>query len=77
MGVPAESSEGFVTPLTPAERGRLGGLTAAHNLGPEGIKRRGSKGGQATLEKLGKAHFLRMALIQQGRLKKGGPITER
>lgn len=55
-------------PLTPAERGRLGGLTAAHNLGPEGVKRRGAKGGQATLEKLGKAHFLRLAHKSHGRL---------
>jgi len=54
--------------LTKAEAGRLGGLTTAHNLGADGVKRRASKGGAATLAKLGRAHFARAAYMRWGRL---------
>lgn len=54
--------------LTPAERGRLGGLTAAHRLGREGVAARGRKGGEATLEKYGRAQFVRLNHIRTGKL---------
>lgn len=54
--------------LSRAEAGRLGGLTSAHFAGAEGMARRGAKGGNATAEKLGRAHFTRAALIRWGRL---------
>ena len=54
--------------LTHSERGRLGGLQAAHLLGDDGIKRRGSKGGNTTLKRHGKGHFYRAALIRWGKL---------
>jgi hypothetical protein len=54
--------------LTTSERARLGGLTAAHRLGENGVKRRGRKGGNATLERHGKAHFYKAALIRWGKL---------
>ena len=57
-------------PLSMAERGRLGGLTAAHRMSPEERTRRAAKGGAAALEKLGKAHYVRMTLIRAGRLPK-------
>jgi hypothetical protein len=54
--------------LTKAEAGRLGGLRAAHALGDDGVKRRARKGGNATLEKHGKAHYLRAVYQRWGRL---------
>lgn len=60
--------------LTPAERGRLGGLAAGHNLTPDERKRRAAKGGQATLEKHGKALYVRLNHRKAGRLE--GPIIK-
>lgn len=59
-------------PLSMAERGRLGGLDAAQKLGPDGRRRRAAKGGAATADKHGKAHYVRAALIRWGRLPKDG-----
>lgn len=51
----------------PAElSGRLGGLTAARNLGPEGTKARATKGGDAVLAKYGRAHMQALALRRRG-----------
>ena len=50
---------------TPAEIARLGGLTAAHNMTPEQRSERARKGGQAVMEKYGKAHMLRLRLNQR------------
>jgi hypothetical protein len=58
------------TKLSKAEAGRLGGLTSAHTLGEDGVKKRASKGGAGTLEKHGKAHYVRAALVRWGRLEK-------
>lgn len=65
-------------PLTRTEIARLGGLTAADNLSPEQRTARAMKAGNAAREKLGRAHYMRMALIKHGRLpktstKKGAP----
>lgn len=54
--------------LTKAEAARLGGLTAAHNLSPAERSLRASKGGQAVLEKYGKAHMTRLIHKRWGRL---------
>lgn len=54
--------------LTRAQAGRLGGLQAAHNLGPEGVRRRGAKGGLTTVERFGRAHRARLAHRRHGRL---------
>lgn len=51
--------------LTRAQAGRLGGLQAAHNLGPDGVRRRGAKGGLTTVERFGRA---RLAHRRHGRL---------
>jgi hypothetical protein len=59
-------------PLTRQEVASLGGLEAAHRLGPEGRKRRAESGGTATVEKYGRAHMKRLALARWGRL----PITD-
>ena len=57
-------------PLTRTEIARLGGLTAADNLSPEQRTARAMKAGNAAREKLGRAHYMRMALIKHGRLPK-------
>ena len=62
--------------LSHQERGRLGGLQAAHNLGADGRKRRAMKGGQAALDKHGKALFVRLNYMQHGKLPRG-PIVKR
>jgi hypothetical protein len=54
--------------LTKAEAGRLGGLTAAHKLGADGVAARARKGGDAASRKLGRAHYVRLALVRWGRL---------
>ena len=54
--------------LTRAQAGRLGGLQAAHNLGPDGVRRRGAKGGLTTVERFGRAHMARLAHRRVGRL---------
>ena len=50
---------------TPQEVARLGGLTAAHNMTPEQRSERARKGGQAVMEKYGRAHMLRLRLNQR------------
>lgn len=65
-------------PLTRTEIARLGGLTAADRLSPEQRTARAMKAGNAARDKLGRAHYMRMALIKHGRLpkpstKKGAP----
>lgn len=55
-------------PLTHAERGRLGGLTAAHNMTPEARKRRAEKAGRAFVEKYGLAAMVRLNHQRNGRL---------
>lgn len=50
---------------TKAEAGRLGGLQYAHNHTPEQRSERARKGGQAVMEKYGKAHMLRLRLNQR------------
>lgn len=62
--------------LSHQERGRLGGLTAAKNLGPEGRKRRAMNGGQAALDRHGPALFVRLNYIQAGKLPRG-PVVKR
>lgn len=52
--------------LTRAQAGRLGGLQAAHNLGPDGV--RSAKGGLTTVERFGRAHMARLAHRRHGRL---------
>lgn len=52
--------------MTKAQAGRLGGLQAAHNLGAEGLARRGRKGGEATVAAHGTAHMTRLAMRKNG-----------
>ncbi len=51
--------------FTPQEVGRLGGLTAAHRMTPEQRSERARKGGEAVMEKYGRAHMLRLRLNQR------------
>ena len=50
---------------TPQEVARLGGLTAAHNMTAEQRSERARKGGQAVMERYGRAHMLRLRLNQR------------
>lgn len=52
--------------MTKAQAGRLGGLKAAHSLGEAGVKARGRKGGNTTLDRHGKEHFTRLAMVRNG-----------
>lgn len=58
--------------LTPHEVGRLGGLTASHLAGPKGMAVKGARGGNSTLRRHGKQHFVRAALKRWGRLSNDG-----
>lgn len=53
--------------LTKRQAGQLGGLTTAHKLGETGRRRRARKGGEATLAKYGRAHYVRMAWAKKGK----------
>lgn len=59
-------------PLSMAERGRLGGLTAAQRMTPEARTRRAEKANAAWMEKHGRAELLRMSYQRTGRLPRGG-----
>lgn len=62
-------------PLTRAEISRLGGLTAADNLSAEQRAARAMKAGNAAREKLGRAHYVRIALMRHGRLPRPAATT--
>lgn len=55
-------------PLSMAERGRLGGLTAAQRMTPEARIRRAEKANAAWMERYGRAELLRMSYQRTGRL---------
>lgn len=59
-------------PLTHAERGRLGGLTAAQRMTPDARRRRAEKASAAWMEKYGRAALVRMSYQRAGRLPRGG-----
>jgi hypothetical protein len=52
--------------LTPQQKGRLGGLTAADRMSAEARSERARKGGEALAAKRGSAYFARMALHRHG-----------
>lgn len=49
--------------MTPSERGRVAGLASAR---ANDNKAKGARGGNATLDKYGREHFLRMSLRKAG-----------
>lgn len=53
-------------PLTHAQRGKLGGLTAAARMTAQQREDRALAGANAVLEKYGRSHFVRMALRKNG-----------
>ncbi len=61
--------------LTPQEIGKLGGLTSSHNMSADQRQARARKAGLAAREKLGPAHYLRMAHVRHGRLTKKGAAS--
>jgi len=75
--VPAKPKRGKDISLSRTQVASLGGLSAAHRLGPEGRKRRAAKGGEAVLEAHGRGHFKKMALQRWGRIEGGGPSREK
>lgn len=50
--------------MTRQQAGRLGGLTAAHRMTAEQRQERARKAGEAALQKLGPAHFVRMNFMR-------------
>lgn len=58
--------------LTRSEIARLGGLTSSHNMSADQRSARARKAGLAARDKLGPAHYLRMAHIKNGRLTSKG-----
>jgi hypothetical protein len=52
--------------LSPQQKGRLGGLTAADRMSAEARSERARKGGEALAAKRGSAYFARMALHRHG-----------